>query len=64
MCLELLTNYHVKISMPITGDIKHCNELAHSKWHAIDKAYTKYSHLQPDRKKYKAKAPSLQLRRS
>jgi hypothetical protein len=28
---------------------------AYSMWHAIDKAYTIYSHIQPNRKLYKIK---------
>ena len=35
-------------------------EYAVSIWHALDKAYSKYSHIQPDRNKYVIGKPKTQ----
>ncbi|MHA2401955.1 MAG: hypothetical protein ACXADH_03105 [Candidatus Kariarchaeaceae archaeon] len=54
-------NFSVKIKLP-SGEFITSRELAHTKWHAVDKAYTKYSDHQPDRQKYVATPPLIKLR--
>ena len=45
-------NFTVEIKLP-SGLIITDKQMAVSKWHAIDKAFTKYSDKQSDRTKYR-----------
>jgi len=52
---------HRVIKVHILG-YKTVTEYAVSFWHALDKAYTKYCHIQPDRNKYVVGQPKIKLR--
>jgi len=59
--LEPLYNYKVTVLLPNGNSIVK-NFLAHTTYHAIDKAFTRYSHMQQDRKKYSVKEPIIRVR--
>lgn len=51
---EPLYNFNYTVILP-NGSIIKDRTLAHTKWHAVDKAIFKYADQQPDRSKYVAK---------
>lgn len=51
---EPLYNYKYTVVLP-NGEVIKDRTLAHTEWHAVDKAILKYADQQPDRTKYVAK---------
>lgn len=51
---EPLYNYNYTVELP-DGSVIKDGTLAHTEWHAVDKAILKYADQQPDRTKYVAK---------
>lgn len=58
---EPLISYTYAIELP-DGTHQIDRTLAYTEYHAMEKAYAKYSHLQGDRKKYLVKKPMLSLK--
>jgi len=56
--MERLTNYKVDIMLP-NGEHLVVQTLAVSKWHAVDKTYSKFMEHQADRSKYTAIPPMI-----
>lgn len=51
---EPLYNYNYTVTLP-DGSVIKDGTLAHTEWHAVDKAILKYADKQSDRSKYVAK---------
>ena len=51
---EPLYNFKYTVTLP-DGSVIKDGTLAHTEWHAVDKAILKYADKQPDRSKYVAK---------
>ncbi len=51
MALEPLYEYIVEVTN-VSGNTMPVNTLAHTKYHAREKVYARFKHLQPDQEKY------------
>lgn len=58
--MEPYRNYYIVITLA-DGDTMVVQQLARSEWEAKDKAFSKHSHIQGDRLKYRVKRPMLNL---
>lgn len=61
MSLEHYLNHTINITLP-NGEVIWDKQLGVTKWHALDKSYTKYMHLQSDRTKYNVLKPLIRVR--